>query len=229
MLLGCRLPPTPAPSRVLSDEQVAFDLPTFELAERVSGALGLVLQTVNVPAADGSGREDTAQLRAALYLGILAGRSMRAIMALLRVGYGAEAFVFARRLVEIYARVERVLDEKNGPAQAAAWLKGGDRKPSSVVDVPDWYWHGMGRVAHADHRAVEQHLIRERPDGKADFMMLPMRDIALSNTTLVEASARTLEVAYRIAEHLGHRIEAYAEIEAELLAAAKSWLAPAEA
>lgn len=111
--------------------------------------------------------------------------------------------MFQRRIIEIHARVPRVLDPKHGGQQAREWLRGRDKKPSGVIDIPKWWWDGLSHVAHADYRAPEQHLLRERDDGLHDFLLLPVRDIAIANATLVNDSANVCAVAAMIANFIG--------------------------
>jgi hypothetical protein len=68
---------------------------------------------------------------------VLAARSLRATMALLSVGYQAEALAFKRRLVELHARAQRITDPRSGAQRAREWLVGRDRKPSGVVELPE--------------------------------------------------------------------------------------------
>jgi hypothetical protein len=67
---------------------------------------------------------------------VLAARSLHSVTVLLRSGYDSEALVFKRRLDEIHARVLRVTDAQHGAQRARDWLDGKDRKPSSVVALP---------------------------------------------------------------------------------------------
>jgi len=147
------------------------DLPTLDLTDRVSDMIGVVLQDITLPAHDGDPDDSWEQRRAAMYLGILGARSLRGQMVLQRFGYDAEAYVFQRRIIAIHGRVERIMDPDNGPQRAREWLRGRDSKPSRVVDIPQWFWNGLSHVAHADYRAVQQHLIRARDDGQNDLMV----------------------------------------------------------
>lgn len=163
-----------------------------------------------------------------MYLGMLAGRSLRAEMALLRLGYDAEAFIFQRRIIETHARIQRVLERDHGPQHVRDWLQGRDRKASSVIEIPKCWWDGLSHVAHADHRAAEQHLFRSRSDGMHDFLLLPVRDPSIANASLVNDTASVRDVAVAIANYIRRKVPGLAKLDAELAAAADTWLTAPE-
>jgi len=206
-------------------ERADADLPTLELADRVSDMIGVVLQDITLPPHDGEPNDAWEQRRAAMYLGILGARSLRSQMVLQRYGYDAEAYVFQRRIIEIHSRVERIVDPVNGPQRAREWLKGGDSKPSRVVDIPQWFWNGLSHVAHADYRAVQQHLIRPRDDGQNDFIVLPYRSIDGGNAALLHSASLGLEIVLYITRLVGReKVAGMEQLTADLAAAARRWM-----
>jgi hypothetical protein len=211
-------------------ERATDDLPTLHLADVASSVLGMVLQRVELPArGDADPGDPWYQIKALLYLGVLAGRSLRATMALLCVGYDAEALAFKRRLVEIHARAQRVTDERNGGRHARDWLRGKDQRPSSVVALPDGAWHSYSHLVHADYRAVEHHLVKRHNDGRTTFSLLPMRNVEIANATLVMSASETRDVAAVTAAHMRLAIKGLEALDAELRAAMDRYVTGAAA
>lgn len=201
------------------------DLPCLELADRVSDLIGVALEDITLPRLDGEPDSLWEQRRAVMYLGILGARSIRGQMWLQRLGYDAEAYVFQRRLIEIESRMGRILDPVNGPQRANEWLRGGDSKPSKVVDIPQWFWNSLSHTAHADYRAVHQHLVRERSDGLHDFLILPYRSIDRGNAALVQSAGRGLGIVLHIKGFTGREeIEGMPQFLLDLQAASDKWL-----
>jgi len=203
------------------------DLPALWLANLVSDTLGKVLQAVELPHLDGEEPDDEwNQTKALILLGLLAGRSHRATMLLLEHGYDAEALAFKRRLVEVHARVRRVTDPVNGAQRARDWLRGQDRKPSSVVELPEGAWHLYSHLVHADFRAAEHHLVKHHEGGRVSFALLPLRNVDIANATLTMSSAETRDVAAVIADFKGLRINGLETLDDELQTALKRWVEP---
>ena len=217
------LRPFPRAERLLGG-RAETDLPALTLADRVSDTLGLVLEKIDLPRKQDEGDDRWYQTQAVLYLGLLAGRSLRAMMALYRLGYEAEALVFKRRLSEVNARVNRVVDEQHGAERARNWLEGRDRKPSSVVEVPRELWDGLSHVAHADFRAVEQHLVAPRADGLSNFALLPIRATEKANASLALAAAETRDLTLAIASFRRLRINGIEALDAALEDAADRYI-----
>jgi hypothetical protein len=143
------LPPFPRAEKFLR-ERSEIGLPDLSLADVTADVLGKILERIQLPELDGEPTDAWIQTKALMYLGVLAGRSLRSVVVLLRSGYDSEALVFKRRLDEITARVKRVSDATNGAQHASDWLAGKDRKASSVVELPERSWDLHSHVAHAD-------------------------------------------------------------------------------
>lgn len=223
MVFDRSLRPFPRAEKYLSD-RADEDLPCLALADRVTDLLGTVLEGVHLPVEADPG-DFWKQKQAAMYLGILAARSLRAQMLLQRWAYDAEAYVFQRRLTEINGRMQRIVDPANGAQRAREWLKGRDRKPSAVADIPRWFWDGLSHVAHADYRAVEQHLVKPLEDGRNEFIVLPRRSIRGGNTALLHSASLALEVAAQIARLVGYEtVDGLAQLSDDLDAAALEWM-----
>ena len=204
-------------------------LPTLALADQASDVLGLVLQAFNLPrrGVDDPG-DGWFQTQALIYLGMLAGRSLRSLMALLRYGYDAEALVFKRRLSETLARVERIVDPGSGGQRARAWLSGKDKKPSSVVELPDGAWNYMSHIAHADFRAAEQHLVAPGDDGLSNFTLLPARDGRRANGLLVLAIMDVRLISDLIADFKGVSSGLPRGLDSDIVAASERYISKAE-
>jgi len=99
-------------------ERAQIDLPDLALADETADLLGRVLERINLPYTEGEPSDEWLQTKALLYLGVLAGRSLRSVVVLLRSGYDSEALVFKRRLDEITARVARITDGQHGAQRA---------------------------------------------------------------------------------------------------------------
>lgn len=206
------------------DGRANDDLPMLALTEYTSDLLGVVLQELDLPKLEGEPSDHWMQTRALLYLGVLAARSLRAMMALLRLGYDAEALIFQRRLSEIHARVQRCVDEKNGAQHARDWLEGKDSTAARVIELPQGAWELLSHVAHADYRAVEHHLVTPRDDGLSNFMVLPLRRTEVANAMLVLNAGHVRDVANLIAFFAGVEINDLAKLDAELDAASAHYL-----
>lgn len=229
MAEGRAATPFDAAERVLS-RQAPEHLPTLELADRVSDALGKVMQAFDLPhCADEEPPDEWVQTKALLYLGLLAGRSLRSLMLLLEHGYDAEALAFQRRLVEIHARAQRVVDRQAGAQRAREWLRGQDKKPSGVVELPPGAWQLYSHPVHADYRAAEHHLVDRRADGTVQFTLLPHRNIDKANATATIAAAETRDVAATIADFKQLRINGLERLDADVHEALARWVVPADA
>ena len=88
-------------------------------------------------------------------------------------------------------------------------------------------WHLHSHVAHADYRAVEQHLV-ERGSGRTEFTLLPHRSIEKATMTGVMSAVLTRDIAYEIAAFKQLTINGDEVYEAALLAAVDRWLRPPE-
>jgi hypothetical protein len=227
--MGAQGNPFEVAERLLA-ERAPTDLPTLALANTVSDTLGKVLRAFDLPDLDGEEPDDMwCQTKAVIYLGLLAGRGLRATMLLAGFGYGVEALAFKRRLVEVHARVKRVTDPVNGAQHARGWLRGQDKKASSVVELPEGAWHLYSHVVHADYRAAEGHLAHHREGDRVDFTLLPTRDLEKANAIVAMSAVETRDVAARIADFRGLRINGLDELDAELEAALTRWVRPADA
>lgn len=222
--LDLRLRPFPRAEKFLA-ERAAADLEALGLIDEAADTLGLVLEQVNLPHVH---NPDDAwlQTKALIYLGVLAGRSLRAVGALLRFGYAPEALVFKRRLDEIHARVQRVTHPQDGAQRARAWLAGRDSTAAKVVELDIASWHMHSHVAHADYRAVEQHLVEPGQGGLANFTLLPHRDIALANMTAVMCAVLARDVAAVIADFKGLPLSGADALDTHLKAGIHRWLTP---
>ncbi len=208
-------------------ERASTDLPTLHLADTVSHTLGLVLQAFQLPYFDGDDPSDEwVQSKALIYLGLLAGRSLRAVMLLAEHGYDVEALAFKRRLVEIHARTARIVDPDHGPQRARDWLDGRDRKPSAVVDLPEGAWANYSHVVHADYRAAEHHLVQRHDDGRVNFTLLPARDTDRANATLAMSAAETRDVAVEISVFKSLRINGLDALDKAVRDGLNRWVVP---
>ncbi len=225
--LDMSLPPFLRAEKFLR-QRAEVDLPNLALADETAHVLGKVLERIDLPELEGRPPSDLwTQTKALMYLGVLAGRSLRSVVILLRSGYDSEALVFKRRLDEINARVKRVTDAAHGAQRARDWLSGKDRKPSSVVELPEEWWTLHSHVAHADYRAVEHHLVERRSDGRTDFTLLPRRSVDKAMMIGVMSAVLTRDVAYTIATFKHLSINGDEAYEDALLAAVDRWLRPA--
>lgn len=219
------LPPFLRAEKFLA-ERAQIDLPELALADVTADVLGRVLERIDLPEPEGEPSDEWIQTKALMYLGVLAGRSLRSVVVLLRSGYDSEALVFKRRLDEITARVKRVADAEQGARRARDWLAGKDRNPSSVVDLPEGSWALHSHVAHADYRAVEQHLVERRDDGRTHFTLIPHRSIDKATRIGVMSAVLTHDIAYEIAAFKQLAIDGDEGYEAALLASVDRWLRP---
>ena len=203
------------------------ELPALALADRATDLLGRVLEASSVLEPPTESDDRQAQRKAAVFLGVLAARSLRAEMALLRIGYDAESLVFQRRLAEAQARLERVIDPVKGPQRARDWLRGQDRKPQAISGLPQGIWNEHSHPAHADHRAVREHLGRIGRDGIITWNVLPLRFAPGGNAVLVRDAILVRKFAARLARFVDHDITSeLAELDADLRPAFDYVLAP---
>ena len=175
------------------------DLPTIGVLRLATDRLGWVLQHAGFEATD----EDPppasyVRAKALLYMGTLAVRAGRAAIAVLRVGYEAEALPYKRVLMELHSRAQRVVDDHSGE-YARQWLANRAGKPArSLRDVPDGLWDVLSNSSHADARAVGNFLAVSREDGTS-LVVLPERRPALSNGTLAMMAGEIRDIAMILA------------------------------
>lgn len=200
--------------------RAADDLPALDLADEVSDLIGKVLQAVALPERSPAEQDNEwKQTKALMYLGLLAGRSLRGIMLLLRAGYDAEALILKRRLIEIHARADRITHPTNGPQHATAWLEGQDGGEQKVTRLPQEDWASYSRLAHADYRAVENHLARRDGSGRTTFSLLPQRHVERANLILLASAVETRDVAATIVDFKRGAIDGLDALDAKLRAA----------
>jgi hypothetical protein len=199
------------------------ELECLALAEDATDMLGRVLSRIHLPGVR-TPDDRWQQIRALLYSGVLAVRSLRVEMALLRVGYGSDVFVFHRRLAELLARVQRFVAEPGGAHHARDWLEGRDGGARKVAALDPDIWDFLSHVAHADYRAVEQHLLVTREDGNHEFVMLPSRNVVRANATLVVDSGVIRDITMLIARFVGEPLPGLAALDAAIHAAQARWL-----
>lgn len=181
-------------------ERSEADLASLPVADHATHALGLVLQQLELPE-DESSMARPHQTRATLYLAVQAGRSLRSMMALLRLGYEAEALIFVRKLHEISARMKRVTDESKGENHARQWLKGLDGSAGKVLSDEDPAWKRLDHVVHADHRGTEDHLHGYDPEtGKGAFSLLPLRHTVRGTATLAYGAILVRDIAVAVGD-----------------------------
>lgn len=204
--------------KVLSDAAAA-DLPTLALAEHACDEMGKVLQRIDPSPTPGS----SDRLHALQTLGIVAVRSLRATMALIRLGYASEASVFHRRLSEAQRRVLRVLDPINGTQRAREWLKGRDSTARKVSGLSDETWTALSHPARANHRAVTSHRVHGR-DGPIRAL-LPIRDVPMANAQIVLDAMVVHNVAVLVAEACDLTITGVDDFQATLNRAMNEYIA----
>jgi hypothetical protein len=223
--LDTSLPPFEQAEKFLSARADA-DIPELALGDVASHVLGKVLQRIQLPYIDGEPDDEWTQTKALLYLGTLAGRSTRVALWLLRAGYESEALVFKRRLDEIDGRIARVTDPEHGAQRARDWLSGKDKRASEVYVLSSEAWHLHSHVAHADYRAVEQHLVDRQDDGMNFFTLLPQRNPDKASIIAVTCAVSVRNAAQAIADFKGLGINGAEDFDAALEAAVKHWLVP---
>jgi hypothetical protein len=209
---GAGLPgerPFPWAERVLS-AAADDDLPTLALADYACDQMGGVVERIKPDPAPGT----SDQLLALQTLGVVAARSLRATMALVRFGYASEAAVFHRRLSEAHQRVLRILDPVNGRQRARDWLNGKDSTARKVSGLDDDLWAVISHNAHADHRAVTSHHVEGRDEPIRAF--LPLRDVAKVNQQIVLDAMLVSQIALDIANACGMTISGTEEFAAAL-------------
>ncbi len=199
------------------------DLPTLPLADKASHLLALTLKQIELPAPADDPDDEYVKRHAALVLGIIGARSLRSITVLLRNGYDMEAYVFQRRMDEAWGRMDRYLHTEDGPARARAWQAGWDGKPNATVGDKHYY-KGLSFTAHADMRAVTNHLTQPRGDGLSSYIVLPKRNAAMGNASIVHAAFKAFFMADAVSRLLGGPALGDHPLLAELLDAFKRWI-----
>ncbi|HEX8052316.1 MAG TPA: hypothetical protein VF517_04935 [Thermoleophilaceae bacterium] len=205
-------------------------LPTLDLADRSSDALGRVLQAFNLPKRTPEQRDDEwRQTLAVINLGINAARSLRSMMVLLRHGYEPEAIALQRRLIEAQARILRVIDPVSGPDHARQFLKGEDGTAGKAVSaLPKDLWKGLNNAAHADYRAIEQHLLSTDEEGSTRFYLVPRRRETASNMLLVLGAGHVLSAAAEIGKFKAIALDPLMDVLPDFYSATERWLTPPE-
>lgn len=193
-------------------EDAPYQLRALRLADRASQVLGSLLAAV-VPLINSA----TPQLDAAVKLGMLAVRSLRAEMVLLSVGYDAEAYVFMRRLAEVRGYLDRVTHPTNGAQEAQRWLDGRMTKDQAYSGLSQDVWKALSAPVHADPLAVTDHLVRVRDDGTVVRNVLPLRNAEQANACLIRDARSVRDTALLIAELAGYEVPRIVILDSELL------------
>ncbi|MDW5595497.1 hypothetical protein VSS74_14200 [Conexibacter stalactiti] len=193
-------------------ETAPFELRGLLLADRATNVLGSLLAAV-VPLIN----SETPQLDAAVKLGMLAVRSLRAEMALLSVGYDAEAHVFQRRLAEVRGYLERVIHPTNGVQEARRWLFGQMTKDQAYSGLSQDVWRALSAPVHADPLAVTDHLLSVRDDGVIERSVLPFRNAEKANAYLIRDARSVRDAALLIAGVAGYQLPSIAILDSELI------------
>jgi hypothetical protein len=203
------------------DEEAALaastedELPAYAVTDAASETLRWVIQrTPIMPDERENPPPSYWRAKALMYLGVLAVRTTRAALTVLRAGYEAEAMTYKRTLMEVHSRVRLVVADPSGE-YARQWLLGRAGKPAKAVGgfSPDDFWTMLSHSTHADHRAVENFLAVSEPDGTTRLLVAPERRQVVSNATLATFAGETRDVANVIATERGLEIPDLAALD----------------
>jgi hypothetical protein len=203
------------------------DLPALALADAASRLLGGIIYRAGFEAPESDPPPASYwQSRALLYLGLLAARSSRTIMLLLRHGYEAEAASVKRLLWECHSRARAVIDDESDQ-YARTWLEGRSGKAAKAVGkygAPAGMWDFLSRSAHADPRAVENWLAISEADGSTRLVLLPERRPETANATLTMAASEARDIAVLISKARDIALPDISALDAALADSLSRWL-----
>jgi hypothetical protein len=135
-------------------ETALTELPELDLVDQGSLALGNIVLKLDPTKCRSEG------IGHALTMMALFGfRAARAGGLLIAGGYSAEALGHARRLAELSARAEFIVEDGTGQ-RAVAWLSGRGKRPASLVGRE--FWDLLSPAAHADIRHLDRITSAER-------------------------------------------------------------------
>jgi hypothetical protein len=188
----------------------AHDLPALRVAQEATDVLGCLLVGVVLK------EMAQEQITAAVKLGIIAARSLRAELLLLEAGYHPEAVVFRRRLAEVRAYLEEVIHPSHGPHRAQAWLSGRPVRALSLSGVSQDVWGLLSHPAHADTRAVDYYLADIADDGVPELRILPSRHSEEAQAWLVLDAVQVRDIAVMIGRLASTDLIGLEELDAKL-------------
>lgn len=156
----------------------AEDLPTLDLAHKVSHTIGKVISQVKLP----PGSEPPPRLHAVWFMAILCFRSLRAAMLVVSAGYEDQAAGYVRVIDELFNRARKVCADTSGE-YARQWLADkGPGKPAKLTDKDFWEW--TSAPSHGTVRAILDWLAISADDGSTGIVVGPERMNPRANATL---------------------------------------------
>jgi hypothetical protein len=176
------------------------DLPALAIARRATGALAEQIDGAQTPPAPEKPTPSFYIREATLLLAVIGLRTARACVLVVSAGYSPEAHGLKRRLSEVHARAQAVVDDGSGQ-HARDWLENkGASTPPRIVgkygNLDLWKLYSWG--AHADAQSVQQWLTVPMPDiagGHQGLLVVPHFDEQLSNALLVECAMECRDLA----------------------------------
>jgi hypothetical protein len=170
----------------------AQHLPTLDLVNGVSEALGNVIARVSLPAGD----EPPSRLHALWFMAILCLRGIRAASWVVRAGYEDQALGYVRVVDELFNRAQKVWEDKSGE-YARQWLA--DRGPGKPMKLTDKeFWDIASGPPHGTVRAIYDWLAISADDGSTRIMVGPELMPPRANATLAHLSYEAAAVGWRL-------------------------------
>jgi hypothetical protein len=193
------------------------ELPAYRLADGATDALVWTLDQVRVEGDREAPTPDFQRKRALLYLGVIALRETRAILALTACGYEAETTPHTRTLMEALGRATSVENDPSG-TYAKAWLKGRGGSPSREFSKQEAeeLWKLMSHSSHADARGVEYMYATADEEGATKLLMMPERRPDVSTAILSMAAGHVRDTAQIIATAFDITIPNLARLDAAI-------------
>jgi hypothetical protein len=180
----------------------SIDLPMLAVADLASRLLSDVIgRTPLPPSSTGEGRDVAGlQHRAIWFMAIIATRSLRACMAVIRVGYEEQAVDYTRLAAELVSASQKVVDDHSGE-YASQWLHGRTATGSKLAGQ-EFYKQVSGPL-HANVDGILDWLVIPVGDGNHNVVIGPERRPEGANATLVFMAGTARDIAVRLAGHRG--------------------------
>jgi hypothetical protein len=187
----------PADQEALMLASADKDLPTLDLAHKVSQTIVEVISQVSMP----PDSEPPPRAQALWFMAILSFRSLRAAMLVVSAGYEDQAAGYVRVIDELFNRARKVYTDQSGE-YARQWLDNkGPGKPAKLTDQDFWDW--TSGPSHGTIQAIQDWLAVGGDDGSVAIAVGPERLDPRANATVTHLAYEVVGIGSLLAAEAG--------------------------
>lgn len=206
------------------------ELPALGVARSATEALTSAVDGASVEPGGDAPAPSYYMRSAVLLLAVMGLRTARACLLVIAAGYEPEAHGLKRRLSEVHARAQAVLDDQTGQ-HARDWLDGkGPSTPPKIVGK--WgardLWETYSASTHADAKGLRWWLMMPVPDAHPDqrgLIVQPHRRPEFSNAMLTEVAMECRDLAHALAASRGGQLQGIDELDGYIDRAIAAYMA----